>query len=238
MSLGKILKITAIPLVILLSFISLELLSKFFGLPPRDEVLRIVTEFVNEYGITVIFLSAVVEGLLLAGNYFPGGAVIFIGVMSAVGNIPRAMFVVVVVCIAFTVSYTADYFIGKYGWYKLLIKFGLGGSVESMKEKVLKHLFTAVLSSYWLPNMASICSTTAGIMQIPFRKFILYSTIGVVFWNAFWGIFVYITGDALLRLDLIYILAILLAWCAVIVAKVYFMDKYLIKSEIIADKDF
>lgn len=221
----NILKVLAIPAALLIAYFVLLIMWMFFDMPPEDELIKSVTDFVNQYGLIIVFFAAIIEGLLLIGNYFPGGAVIFLGVIAAVGNIPRAIAVVLVVCVSFFIAYTINYYLGKYGWYKLFVKFGLQSTLDSMKKKLSRHVFSAIISSYWLPNLAAICSTTAGIMQIPLRRFLIQSSIGIVAWNIFWGVFVYITGDTLLRLDLVYVLLVFFMWCALILGKVFIFDK-------------
>lgn len=227
----NIFKVLAIPITLILVYLSLLLVWKWFDLPPNDEIIETITAFFDRYGLIVVFLAAIVEGLLLIGNYFPGGAVIFLGVITAVGDIPRAITVVLVVCVSFFISYTANYYLGKYGWYKLFVKFGLRSTIDSMQRNLSRHVFTAILSSYWLPNLAAICSTAAGIIQIPLKRFLIQSTIGLVAWNIFWGVFVYITGNALFKLDLTYVLIIFFMWCALILGKVFVFNKKLGSSK-------
>lgn len=211
--------------MLLVGYFSLLLIWKWLGLPPRDELIITLTNFIDQFGLIIIFIAALIEGLLLIGNYFPGGAVIFLGVISATGNIPRAITVVIVVCLSFFIAYTINYFLGKHGWYKLFTKFGLQSTLDSMKNKLSEHSFSAILSSYWFPNLAAVCSTAAGIMHVPLGRFLIQSTIGLVAWNIFWGVVVYITGDALLTLNFVYVFLIFFMWCALILGKVFIFDK-------------
>lgn len=227
----NIFKVLAVPISLILFYLLFLLMWKWLDLPPNDEIIGTITAFFGRYGLIVVFLAATIEGLLLIGNYFPGGAVIFLGVIAAVGDIPQAIIVVLVVCAAFFISYTINYYLGKYGWYKLFVKFGLQSTLDSMQRNLSRHVFTAILSCYWLPNLAAICSTAAGIIQIPLKRFLIQSTIGLVAWNIFWGVFVYIMGDALLKLDLMYVLLIFFMWCALILGKVFVFDKKFGPSE-------
>jgi len=221
----NIVKVLTIPITLLLVYFSLLAAWKLLGLPSDNKIIEIIFNFVDHYGLIIVFFAAIIEGLLLVGNYFPGGAVIFIGVISAVGDIPRAITVVLVVCVSFFISYTINYYLGKYGWYKLFVKFGLQSTLNSMQKKLSKHVFSAILSSYWLPNLAAVCSTVAGIIRIPLKEFLIQSTIGLVAWNIFWGVFAYIAGDALLNLDLVYIFLIFSMWCILILGKVFIFDR-------------
>ncbi len=225
LSLKNILKVLSGPILLLAFYLTFFILWKIFGLPSDDRMIMIVTDFISRYGLIVVFIAAIIEGLLLLGNYFPGGAVIFLGVIAAHGNIPRAAIVVLTVCLSFSIAYTANYYLGKYGWYKLFSKLGLQSTIDSMEQKLSKHVFTAIISSYWMPNLAAVCSTAAGIMRLPFGKFFIQSSVGIVAWNIFWGILVYMTGDALLKLNFVYLLCMFFVWCLLIVVKVFYWDK-------------
>jgi len=218
-----ILKILSVPLILLVIYLTMFVIWKLFNLPTDDQMIVIVKGAFEKYGLWIVFISALVEGFLLLGQYFPGGTVIFLGVISAGKNIPRATEVVLVVCLAFTISYTLNYLVGKYGWHKLLVKFGLSKSLEESKQKLEKQGLNAVIFSYWEPNLASITATAAGILQIPMRKFQIYSTTGVVLWNIFWGTLVFLLGASALKIiGLKYVLIIFAVWVVVILVKNYF----------------
>lgn len=230
-TLKNILKVLIIPLIFGLIYGSLFVAQYYFKLPSDEELIVIIIDFIDQYGLIIVFFAALLEGTLLIGNYFPGGFVIFLGVISAIGDIPRAITVVSVVCVSFFIAYLFNYYLGRYGWYKLLVKFGMRSSLDSMTNKLSKHVFTAIISSYWFPNLAALCSTAAGIMKVPLRKFLIQSTFVLIIWNIFWGFFVYKTGDALLRLDLTQALLIFAVWCSLILVKVFVFDERIGKTQ-------
>ena len=115
------LKLLTIPLILMAIYLTMVLFWKLFSFPPPEELVIIVTNYFNQYGLWIVFISALIEGFLLVGLYFPGGFIIFLGVISAAGNVMRAIEVVSVVSIAFFISYILNYIIGKYGWYKLFV---------------------------------------------------------------------------------------------------------------------
>lgn len=225
-SFKNILKILAIPISLFVVYLSLVLLWKFFGLPSPEALAEIIKDYFDRYGLIVIFIAALIEGVLIIGQYFPGGFIIFLGVISAAGNIPKVAAVVLVVSVAFFISYHLNYVIGKYGWYKLFIKFGLADALEKAKLKLSRHVLSAVLSSYWEPSLASITATAAGVLQIPMKVFLGSSIVGIIIWNTLWGIVVYFIGDILLKFELLYILVIFVVWCVIILAKVFIFDKW------------
>jgi membrane-associated protein len=216
----SILRLISVPLILITIYLLTYGIWELVGLPSEDSFVNIIKAAFEKYGLWIVFVSALVEGFLLLGQYFPGGTIIFLGVISAGKNIPKAAEVVLVVSVAFIIAYTLNYLVGKYGWHRLLVRFGLGKSLEESKEKLGKQGLNAVIFSYWEPNLASITATAAGILGVPMRKFQIYSTIGVLLWNIFWGALVYSLGNTALELiGLKYVLIVFVVWVAVIFIK-------------------
>ena len=227
----EILKLLSIPLILMGIYLSMYIVWKFLGLPSDDQLLVIVKEWFSKYGLWIVFAGALIEGFLLLGQYFPGGFIIFLGVISAGKDIPKATGVVLIVCLAFFISYTLNYWLGKYGWYKLLVKFGLGQSIEKSKDKLVKQGLNAIFFSYWEPNLASLTATAAGILQVSLRKFSVYSAAGIILWNIFWGTLVYTLGESALKIvGLKYVVIIFLIWISIIVIKKYLFDNKMVRS--------
>jgi membrane protein DedA with SNARE-associated domain len=223
----NILAALAIPLGLLGMTLLYSLIWRLFNLPKEDELIKIITEFFNRYGLWVVLISSIIEGALIIGNYFPGGVVVFLGVIAAGHNIPKIILTVSVVVIGFFIGYLLDYVMGKYGWYKVLIKFGMKDQLEKAKLKLSKQSFNAIFLSYWEPNLGSVTATAAGILNIPLPKFLFESLIGLVIWDAFWGALVATLGKQALNLvtNLTYIIPIVVIWIVLILVKERFYKK-------------
>lgn len=220
------LKLLIIPAALFVIYLTMFLFWKLFSLPPPEQLVNIVKNYFDKYGLIVVFISALIEGTLLIGQYFPGGFIIFLGVITAAGDVLRASKVVLIVSLAFVIAYNLNYAMGKYGWYKILIKFGLKKPLESAQSKLNKHGLKAVLFSYWEPNLASITATGAGILNLPLSKFNLYSLIGIIFWNSFWGILIFKLGENALKLTgLKYIAIIFVIWIGIIIISEFIRRK-------------
>lgn len=216
----EILKALIFPLLLLVLYSLFYFGWKFFNLPSETEIFETVNRLFATYGLLIVFFGALLEGLLLIGNYFPGSLIIFIGVISAGKDITRALEVVVVVSIAFFISFVANYYLGKYGWYKLLTRFGLSELIGKYKDKIEKQGLNIVFFTYWMPNLASLTATSAGILKIPLSKFVLYSALGIALWSAFWGILIYNLGRAALEiLGLKFIFALFVVWIGFILVR-------------------
>lgn len=101
----EIFKLLSIPLILLGFYLLVYVVYKFLGLPSDDQLLVIIKEWFAKYGLLIVFVGALIEGFLLLGQYFPGGFIIFLGVISVGKDIPRASLVVAIVCIIFYCLY-------------------------------------------------------------------------------------------------------------------------------------
>lgn len=221
----EILKLLVIPLSLFAISLSMLVAWKIIGLPEGQELADIVTRFFQKGGLWIIFVSAIFEGFLIVGQYYPGAIVIFLGVIAAGGDPLETVKVVSVVSLSFFIAYTLNYLVGRYGWYRLFLKFGLARPLESAKAKLAKQHWTAIIGTYWQPNLASITATAAGVLQLPLMKFLPASLAGIVIWNTVWGTMVAVLGTAALRLMSVWVaIPVALAWMGIILLK-YELDK-------------
>lgn len=224
--LKSILKLLALPVSLLVIYLSLQAIRQVFNLPDNEHLIEIIKIYFKEYGLIIVFIGALIEGTLLLGQYFPGGFIIFLGVIAAGNNIPQATGVVSVVSLSFMIAYSINYIMGRYGWYLLFKKFGLLNAIENAKAKLVRHELMAVLSTYWEPNLASITATAAGVLKISFKKFFLYSIIGILIWNTFWGTFVFFLGEKALQLaGFKYVIIIFAVWVTIILINHYVIQR-------------
>lgn len=220
--LREIFKLLSVPITLFAVYLGVLLVWKALGLPDGDQLIGLVKGYFARYGLAVVFISALIEGFLIVGQYFPGGTIVFLGVITAGRNIPRVAEVVVVVMVAFFIAYTFNYLVGKYGWHRILLKFGLRDSLERAKQKLEQQGLNAIILSYWEPNLASITATAAGTLYVPLKKFQLFSAIGIVVWETFWGVLIYFLGNAALAIiGLKYVFIIFIAWIGIILLRQY-----------------
>lgn len=171
-----------------------------FELPPRENLVHVARDYFASYGYYFAFASAFIEGLLFVNWYFPGSFIVFLSVIIAREGELNVFLVVMVVILGFFLAYLVDYLAGKYGWYRLFLKLGLAEQIERSKEKLQKRGSWILLATFWHPNLGAVSSTAAGILTIPFQKFLLYCLGALIFWDSFWGALVYFLGPSALKL--------------------------------------
>ena len=216
------LQLLATPLLFLVLFGSLSIMWSVFDLPPVRELAENIEGWFDIYGLPVLFVSAVVEGMLLVGSYFPGIFVIFLSIILA-DSAFEAEVAVVVATIGLSIAHVCNYALGRYGWYVILTKFGMASSIENARETLVRRGPGALFLSYCLPSLGALVDTAAGIIHMPFKRFFFYSLVSMAFWNTCVAILVYFFRDIALYMaspdstGRVYIFAAVILWMVVVV---------------------
>lgn len=221
-----------VPIVIILIFVSFILIWDLLNLPPDEVLLSMAQSYFLKYGFITIILASIIEGALVIGWYLPGGVVIFTGVILASGDPKRAILSVLATIIGLSLAYILNYFIGRYGWYRAFVVFGLKNSLENSKVQFQKYGYKAIFMSYWQPNLAALVSTSAGILHIPFKRFFIYSTFAAITWSVFWGTMAYVFGQKILKYLGIVFFGVMIVWIIYIILNHYFEKKLSNKENI------
>lgn len=219
------LRLISVPLSLFVLYFLFLIIWKIFNLPPQDELILILKQWFALYGMPFLFFCAIIEGFFVLGSYFPGGVVIFLAVILAGHDLLKITVIILLVTIAFIFSYTGDYYLGKFGWYKLFLKFGFKDGIEKAQLRLNKHVGKAIFYSYWDTSLASIMATTAGVLDIPYRKFITNSVFSIVFWNTFWSAIIYFIGPSILDMSTSYMIMVIVLWSLVILSEHYISKK-------------
>ena len=199
-----------------------------FDLPNKNELLVVAQNFFRNYGLLVFFAVAAIEGLLLVGWYFPGGTVLFVGVILAGTNVPLVLLNGLIISLGLLVAYVINYFIGYYGWYKLFVQFGLGDSVSKIQKKIADNSWAAFFLTYWHPSTAALSSTAAGLLKLNFAKFIVNSVLALFIWNLLWGTLIYFLGSRALGIaSFKFVFVVILLWVLLKLLYLYLSQKRL-----------
>ena len=162
-----------------------------------------------------MLVCAYLEALLVIGWYFPGTLVIIFALIVAATEPVRYAETVLVAGLGLYGGQVTNFFIGKFGWYRLLLAFGLREPLEKAKRRLSKYGLSAIFTTFWQANLASVISTAAGILQIPVGRFVVLALIAQTLWFSFWGALIYWLGPAALSLaGFRMILLLILIWIA------------------------
>jgi membrane protein DedA with SNARE-associated domain len=206
-------KLLIVPLTLFAVFLSLYLVWIFIDLPSQERLIEIAKGFFERYGLLTILVSAVLEGLLLIGWYVPGTLVIVLGLIMAGHDAMRVVEVWATTVVGLWIAYFTNYFVGKYGWYRLLLAFGLKEPLDNAQRRLNRYGLSAIFMTYWQINVASLISTAAGILHLPLASFALYTIPAAALWFGFWSALIFFLGQAALTLvGLRFVLSVIAAW--------------------------
>lgn len=216
-----------LPIAIALMAVTYFAVWRLLGLPPYKELVGIFQQLLITHGLWVIFAAALLEGMLLVGNYFPGGVVVFIAIIGAGNDFGRIALINGIVDSAFIVANVINYLLGYYGWYHLLVKFGMQHHLEEAEGKWKQKSFKVIFLSYWQSNLAALTATAAGILRIDFKKFLFEASFGVVFWHICWTVLIYFFREqAVNAITNIYVLSVAaISWAIYVSVMKYRKDK-------------
>jgi membrane protein DedA with SNARE-associated domain len=194
----KLWRVIRIPLVVLITFFAVGMLYRALNLPSAEEFVNLARDYYGRYGYTVVFVAALIEGLLFINWYFPGSAVAVIGVVFAKEAGLSVAFTVFLIMLAFFITSLINYALGKYGWYRLFLRFGLEKPLAKAHQRVERVGLPLVFFSSVHPNISALTATSCGVLSLSFRDFCFYSAIGLAFWGTLWGVIIYYFGSQLI----------------------------------------
>jgi membrane protein DedA with SNARE-associated domain len=213
--LRRALKIVAFPLAVLAVFGLLYAIWIALDLPPEETMARIAKSYLERYGIAIVLVSAYLEGLLLIGWYFPGNLVIVLALIFAAGEPSRFALVAATAGLGLLSAHVTNFFAGKYGWYRVLLAFGLREPLENAQRRLTRYGLSAIFTTFWQANLASCIATAAGILQFPWARFFAYSLTAQALWTTFWASIIFFLGSAALSLvGFRMILLLIMLWIA------------------------
>lgn len=178
--------------------VGLLVLMRLFATP--EEIVSNLTSWYEQYGYWVIFISALIEGIFVVNLYFPGSTAILLGGALSSQNELSTVLLVILIILGFFISYVFNYFLGKYGLYRLLLRFGYKEAIEGTRQSLILKGPKMMLVSFFHPNVGSVVTTGAGIINMPFRQFLFWCFVSLVIWDTIWGIIVYTLSSQVINL--------------------------------------
>lgn len=171
--------------------------------PDIDHFLEILKQIYGQHGYILIFLGGFLEAILLVGFYVPGSTAVLLGAAVSRTGVLEFPLAYISGLSGLTLGYIVSYALGRFGWYHILNNFFEKG-VQSAAERIKKHGIKALLIGCFYPGAASFLSTAAGVVQMPFRRFLVTVFIGQALWGLFWGVLTYFYGIIFIQLIIKY----------------------------------
>ncbi len=179
------------PAIYTVLFLLLMVIWHVAKFPSPDRIFDEVSSLYKSHGLWIVGLSAFIEGLVLVNLYFPGSAVILIGVITFRGNPVAAASVVAVTMFAFILAANCNFAIGFFGLHHLIRRLGGGRWLEKAHSWYEAKGCHALLLSYWHPNFGAFVAVACGNGRLNYNRFLRITAIAILAWNTFWGILAY-----------------------------------------------
>jgi len=178
-------------------------------IPDAETLLGFIKELYKTYGYYLVFFGALLEGMFLVGLYVPGSATVLLGASLSKTGVVQYPIVLILAAFGLMLAYSINYLLGKYGWYHVLARLGFGKGIDIAKEKLEKHQAKTIFFGYFHPGSASFLSTAAGILKMPFKKFLILSLFAQSLWGILWGSLAYFLGLPMVEFILKYFVFVL-----------------------------
>lgn len=159
-----------------------------------ENVLQMLEGFVERHGYKAVFIGALIEGLVLGSWYAPGSTVVLVAAMLAGRGVIGLPGVILSASAGFTLGYSVSFFLGRYGWVRVVKYIGLESALQRVQARVSTASVGAFVLMFAHPHCGVLAATAAGILQKPPGYFLPVLAASATFWTAFWAITAFATG--------------------------------------------
>jgi membrane protein DedA with SNARE-associated domain len=185
----RYLKPGVVPLMLAFFFGIFTVCYKTLDFPPPTEMADIGRNLYNQYGIVTLLIAAFIEGIFMVNIYFPGSFVIVLAVFLSDKTFFPLAVIAIVSWVAFMFSGCFNYWVGKTGFYKILLYLGKKDTVLNMQKWMDRRGKKAVFFAAIHPNFLAVSQVCLGIAQEGIKKNIYFSAVGLSFWVPIWTVF-------------------------------------------------
>jgi membrane protein DedA with SNARE-associated domain len=164
---------------------------------PLPGLLGAVAPVLHDYGYLAV------AGLILVENFgipAPGETILVAASVYAGTGRLNIVMVGVIAVLAAIVGNCIGYAIGYYGGHALALRFGKYVFLTSERLERTERFFerrggTVVVVARFFEGLRQAAGIIAGTVEMPFRSFVGFTTLGAVLWVALWAPLGYLAGD-------------------------------------------
>ena len=153
--------------------------------------------YLDQYGYWAVFGVTLLENL---GVPMPGQTILIAGALLASQG---DMHILLLLFTAWAAAVTGDaigYAIGRFGGRALVLRYGHYVFINQRRLEYVENFFRryggiVVVVARFFEILRQINGIVAGAAQMPWRRFLIYNTLGAALWVGFWGILFYQLGE-------------------------------------------
>jgi membrane protein DedA with SNARE-associated domain len=152
----------------------------------------------EDYGLLIVFLTMMAESACIP---IPSEIVVPYGGFLAAQGFTELWMVIVVATVANLIGSSIAYAVGRYGGRALFLRYGRYVLVsphhlDKAERWFDSHGEVTVFFTRMMPGVRTFISLPAGIARMRVGKFLLYSALGSIVWNAALAYLGYLAGKA------------------------------------------
>ncbi len=164
------------------AFVVMMFLREPLGLPGVDTLADIAKGFFDRFGLVALFVAAVIESLFMISFYFPGSLVVILAILVSDRSLSALTVIVLIGWASVLTATVINYWLGKEGVYRVLLKLGSEESVQTMQRWLEKRGKWAVFLSGVHPNILAITNICMGIAHAGLVRTLALSFVAIAFW--------------------------------------------------------
>lgn len=166
--------------------------------PTSEELIEVFADLYRKYGYEIIFISALLEGLVLVNLFVPGMLALALGAVFARTGETDLTLVILTASLGIVLGYVIDFLMGYFGFGDTLKKLGYEGFLQTSKEKLKRFGNRGLVIGFFHSNVGSFLALAAGTIRYSFVNFIVVAVASTLVWATLWGIAAFYFGEVFL----------------------------------------
>ena len=151
-----------LPLTLLMTYVVFLIVARGV-VPTSEELVNLFASFYAKYGYEIIFVSALLEGLVLVNLFVPGMLALALGAVFARTGVTDLTLVIVTASFGTVFGYIIDFLMGYFGFGDTLKKLGYQSFLEVTNNRLKKYGNRGLIVGFFHSNIGSFFALTAGI---------------------------------------------------------------------------
>lgn len=157
--------------------------------PNLEHHLAQMEPLLKRYGYAGIFLAVLVEGV---GILAPGQTLLVVGAIAAARGEFTLAWVLACALMAAVLGNSLGYLLGRWGGRPLLGRLKVSETrLRRLEGYFTRHGKWIVLIARFVDGLRQLNGLVAGMMNMPWRVFMVFNILGAVLWTGAWGLGAY-----------------------------------------------
>ena len=188
-----------LPLTLLATYIVFLIVARGV-VPTSEELIAVFADLYSKYGYEIIFISALLEGLVLVNLFVPGMLALALGAVFARTGETDLTLVILTASCGIILGYIIDYLMGYFGFGDTLKKLGYESFLNTSKEKLKRFGNRGLIVGFFHSNVGSFLAFASGTMRLGFVNFLIVAVASTLVWATLWGLAAFYLGEIFLNI--------------------------------------